>query len=89
MISSSNENIGKEFMYILPIREQGKENIIDYMIAIVEIVKNSSEAVSIIKVKKVIREELGNGIYTYLEKIGDTTGASNCYLYPITNKFRN
>ena len=87
MISSSNENIGKEFMYILPIREQGKENVIDYIIAIVEIVKNDSETVSIIKVKKVIREELGNGIYTYLAKISQTTGASNCYLFPITNKF--
>lgn len=80
MVNHTKDNIGKEFLYILPIRPYPHKIIKDYIVCIVEVVKVFNRYCECL-IKEVLREKSGNGIYNYYKQIKHSTGCSNKYLY--------
>lgn len=87
MIDHLRSNKGKEFMYILPVSHYPQKIITDYIILKVQIV-NVHNTMSQFKILEVIREETGNGIFTYVHTRNIPVWGSNKNFFPITNKFK-
>ena len=79
---------GKVMHYILPISPFPYNEIVDFTILKVELVKpiDSNDGYRC-KVLEVIREESGNGYYTYCMKDNFEITCSKQYLFNLTNKF--
>ena len=73
--------------YIQPISPFPYKEIIDWLILKVEVIKPGINDIQMCKILEVIREESGNGYYSFSKKMNELVGCKEEFLFPIKNKF--
>lgn len=82
MIDHIRKNIGKEFMYVLPVLDWSpSKKIVDYIICVVEIKSVRNKTCEVL-IKEVIKET-DRKYYTYLCEHKSEYWASNKYLFEL------